>query len=130
MSRMDWLKVFDFTWLDVVKALVSAVVILLATRIQQVNDRVSALIIALPLVSVLAMIWMHAGGQSSGRIANHAESTFWFVLPTLPMFLLLPWLLRHGWGFWSSLGVCCLVTLLCFRLTVVGLRGIGMDLLP
>ena len=130
MSRLDWLKVFDFTWLDLVKALVSAVVILLAIRIQQVNDRISALIIALPLVSVLAMIWMHAGGQSSARIANHAESTFWFVLPTLPMFLLLPWLLRHGWGFWLSLGVCCLVTLLCFRLTVSGMRGLGMDLLP
>ncbi len=130
MSRLDWMRVFDFTWLDLVKALVSALVILLAIRIQQVNDRVSALIIALPLVSVLAMIWMHAGGQSTARIANHAESTFWFVLPTLPMFLLLPWLLRHGWGFWPSLGVCCLVTLLCFRLTVSGLRGIGMDLLP
>ena len=52
------------------------------------------------------------------------------MLPTLPMFLLLPWLLRHGWGFWVSLGVCCLVTALLFRLTVVGMRGFGVDLLP
>ena len=53
-------RVLDFGWLDLVKALVSAAVIVLATRIQEVNDRLSALIIALPLVSVLAMIWMHA----------------------------------------------------------------------
>ena len=94
------------------------------------NDRLSALIIALPLVSMLAMIWMRSGGQDNERIANHAESTFWFVLPTLPMFLILPWLLRHGWGFWPSLGVCCAVTVVLFRLTVAGLRGVGMDLMP
>ena len=46
------------------------------------------------------MIWMHQDGQSAQRVANHAEGTFWFVLPTLPMFLILPWMLRHGWGFW------------------------------
>jgi hypothetical protein len=130
MSRLDWLKVLELSWLDVVKALVSAVVILLATRIQQVNDRISALVIALPLVSVLAMIWMYAGGQSSQRLANHAESTFWFVLATLPMFLLMPWMLRSGWGFWVSLGLGCLLTLICLRLTVAGLRNIGIELLP
>jgi hypothetical protein len=47
------------------------------------------------------MVRMHQAGQSPQQLANHAGGTFWFVLPTLPMFLL-PWMLRHGWGFWTG----------------------------
>ena len=50
---------------DLAKLLVSALVIVIVTKIQLVSDRLSALLIALPLTSLLAMIWMHQGGQSS-----------------------------------------------------------------
>jgi hypothetical protein len=90
----------------------------------------SALLIALPLTSLLAMIWMHQGGQSSARLANHAEGTFWFVLPTLPMFLILPWMLRNGWGFWVALAANCALTVGFFWVTVIVLRRFGIDLMP
>lgn len=130
MSQISWQQMVSFTTWDVVKVVMSAVIILLVSKIQLVSDRLSALLIALPLTSLLAMIWMHQEGQSSQRLANHAESTFWFVLPTLPMFLLLSWMLRHGWGFWSALAVNCIVTMICFWLTVFILRRFGMDLMP
>jgi hypothetical protein len=76
------------------------------------------------------MVWMNQGGQSSERLANHSEGTFWFVLPTLPMFLILPWMLRHGWGFWAALAVNCLLTVGFFWLTVFVLRRFGIDLIP
>ena len=130
MNRIPWDKILAFTPFDVVKLLLSAVVILVVTRVQLFSDRLSALLIALQLVSLVAMVWMHHGGQSAERIANHAEGTFWFVLPTLPMFLVLPWLLRHGWSFWAALLANCLLTTALFWVTVVVLRRFGIDLMP
>jgi hypothetical protein len=130
MSNIPWQKILSFTAPDLVKLLLSAAIIVIVTKIQLVNDRLSALLIALPLTSLVAMIWMHQAGQSPQRLANHAEGTFWFVLPTLPMFLILPWMLRHGWSFWPSLIVNCLLTTGFFWLTVVTLRRFGIDLLP
>lgn len=120
----------SFTPMDVVKLLVSAAVIVVVTKVQVFNDRLSALLIALPFTSLVAMVWMQAEKQSAQRIANHAEGTFWFVLPTLPMFLVLPWLLRHGWNFWPALLACCVLTIGLFWLTVVVLRHFGFDLMP
>jgi hypothetical protein len=130
MSRIPWDKILSFTALDLVKLLISAALIVVVTKIQLVNDRLSALLIALPLTSLVAMVWMRHDGQSPQRLANHAEGTFWFVLPTLPMFLILPWMLRNGWGFWVALAVNCLLTAGFFWLTVFVLRRFGIDLLP
>jgi hypothetical protein len=76
------------------------------------------------------MIWMRLDGQSSQRLANHAEGTFWFVLPTLPMFLIIPWMLRQQWGFWTTLAANSVITIALFWLTVVVLRRFGIDLMP
>lgn len=130
MSRFPWQQVFAFTPADVVKLLLSALVITLVNKVQLFSDRLSALLIALPLTSLVAMVWMHQAGQSPQRLANHAEGTFWFVLPTLPMFLILPWMLRHGWGFWAALLANCLLTAGFFWLTVFILRRFGVDLMP
>jgi hypothetical protein len=129
MNRIPWDKVFAFSAFDIVKLILSAGIIVVVTRIQLVSDRLSALLIALPLTSLLAMIWMHSGGQTPTRIANHAESTFWFVLPTLPKFLILPWIMRNGWTFWPALAVNCLLTAGFFWATVFILRRFGIDLL-
>lgn len=130
MSKIPWQQILSFSTMDVVKVLLSALIIVVVNKVQLVSDRMSALLIALPLTSLLAMVWMQRDGQSSERLANHAEGTFWFVLPTLPMFLILPWMLRSGWGFWLALAVNCLLTVGFFWLTVVVLRRFGVDLMP
>ena len=130
MKQIPWQEVLSFTPKDVVKILVTALVIVVVTKVQVFSDRLSALLIALPFTSLIAMVWMNAEKQGSNRIAGHAEGTFWFVLPTLPMFLILPWMLRRGWEFWPALGVNCLITVACFWLTVVILRQFGLDLMP
>jgi hypothetical protein len=130
MSRIPWDKLLSFSTLDVVKLVVSAAIIVFVTKIQLVNDRLSALLIALPFTSLLAMCWMKADKQTPERIANHSEGTFWFVLPTLPMFLILPWMLRNGWSFWAALLANCLLTVAFFWITVVILRRFGIDLMP
>ncbi|MFN4873636.1 MAG: DUF3147 family protein [Akkermansiaceae bacterium] len=130
MSNLPWSEILSFKLFDVVKVLLTAVIILMVNKVQLFSDKLSALLIALPLTSLLAMIWMWQGGQSTSKIAGHAEGTFWFVLPTLPMFLILPWMLRHGWSFWSALAVNCVLTTVFFWLTVIILRKFGIDLMP
>lgn len=130
MNRIPWDKILTFTPLDIGKLLLSALIIVVVTKVQLVSDRLSALLIALPLTSLIAMAWMHHAGQSSQRLANHAEGTFWFVLPTLPMFLIIPWMLRNGWAFWTTIAVNCLLTVAFFWITVVVLRRFGVDLMP
>ena len=129
MSKVPWDQVLSFSWMDVAKLFLTALVILMVTKVQVFHDRISALLVALPLTSLLAMIWMRVEGQDAGRIANHAEGTFWFVLPTLPMFLLLPWMLRNGWGFGNALVINCLVTVILFLGLVAILKRVGINLM-
>ncbi len=129
MSKVQWDQVVSFSGLDVAKLILTAFVILFVTKIQLFSDRLSALLIALPLTSLLAMIWMHAEKQDAKSIANHAENTFWFVLPTLPMFLVLPWMLRSGWGFGIALVANCVMTVMLFLGLVLILKRAGISLL-
>jgi hypothetical protein len=129
MDKIPWHQIFVLGPKDFVKLAVTALIILFVTKIQLFSDKLSALLIALPFTSVIAMCWMQAEKQSEQRIANHAEGTFWFVLPSLPMFLILPWMLRNGWNFWLALGVNCLLTTGFFWLTVVILKRFGINLM-
>jgi hypothetical protein len=130
MTPNPWSQLFQFSAMDVVKLLVTALLIVIVTKVQLFHERLSALLIALPFTSLIAMVWMHKEKQSSTRIANHAEGTFWFVLPTLPMFLVFPWLLRQGWTFWPALLANCAMTIALFWINVIVLRKFGIDLMP
>jgi hypothetical protein len=92
------------------------------------SPTLGALIVSLPLVSLLGILWLWRDTGNTARIAAHAESTFWYVLPTLPMFLVLPALLRHGVGFWTAMLACCALTFVLYLLTVWALGKFGFSL--
>lgn len=114
----------------VIKYALTSFVIVLVSELAKRSDRVGALISSLPFVTVLVMIWLHVEKQGSQKIGNHAYYTFWYVLPTLPMFLVMPWLLAKGINFWVSLTLCVLVTFICFILTALVARRFGVQLFP
>ena len=104
-----------------VKVLISAVIIAAVSEIAKRSPAFAALIASLPLVSVLGMLWIYQETSDVERIASHAEATFWLVLPSLPMFLLLPAMLRHGIGFYAALAVnVALTALLYFGMVRIG----------
>jgi hypothetical protein len=112
------------------KYAVTALIIVVVSEVAKRADRIGALIAALPFVTVLAMIWLHVEKQPISKISNHAYYTFWFVLPTIPMFLVMPWLFRKGLGFWWTLLCGCGVTVVCFIVTALVARKVGVDLIP
>ena len=106
-----------------IKALVSGAIIAAVSEIAKRYPGFGALVASLPLVSVLGMIWLWRDTQDPVRIAAHAGATFWFVLPSLPMFLLIPALLRHGTPFWLALGLGCALTIALYLvMTWIGPR--------
>tara|TARA_R110002110_G_scaffold91218_3_gene237090 strand:- start:342 stop:692 length:351 start_codon:yes stop_codon:yes gene_type:complete len=107
----------------ILKALVSGILIAAVSEIAKRNAGFGALVASLPLVSVLGMIWLWRDKPDVANMADHASATFWYVLPSLPMFLLIPALLRQGWGFWPSLVAACLLTIALYLLmTWIGPR--------
>ena len=94
-----------------VKAALSGVLIAIASTLAKRYPGFGALVASLPLVSVLGMIWLWRDKPDAENMAAHAGATFWYVLPSLPMFLLIPALLRHGAGFWPSLLAGCALTI-------------------
>ena len=111
-----------------IKALISGVIIAVVSEIAKRSPAFGALIASLPLVSLLAILWLWRDTGDTARIANHAEATFWYVLPSLPMFLAFPYMLRHGVGFWLALATACAVTVALYFLTVVIAARFGVRL--
>ena len=95
----------------IAKALISGVLIALISEIGRKLPTVGALVASLPLVSVLGMVFLWNARPEPENMAIHAEATFWYVLPSLPMFLAIPALLRHGVPFWIALVAGCVLTI-------------------
>lgn len=95
----------------VTKAVVSAIIIVIVSETARRNPGTGALIASLPLISVLGMIWLWRDTQDITRMAEHSAATFWYVLPSLPMFLVIPMLFKRGMAFWPALVAGCVLTM-------------------
>jgi hypothetical protein len=98
----------------IIKALLSGLIVAAVSEVARRYPGFGGLIASLPLVSVLGMMWLWRDTHDPVRLGQHAAGTFWFVLPSLPMFLLIPALLKRGVGFWPALATGCLVTILLY----------------
>ena len=112
----------------ILKCAISGVLIGAASTLARRYPGFGALIASLPLVSVLGMIWLWREKPDAANMAAHAQATFWYVLPSLPMFLLIPMLLKRGVGFWVALSAGCLVTILLYLLMTWAAPKIGLRL--
>ncbi|MFY7836534.1 MAG: DUF3147 family protein [Novosphingobium sp.] len=115
-------------WQLAAKALLSGVLIAAIAEIGKRLPTMGALVASLPLVSVLGMILLWHARPDAENMAVHAEATFWYVLPSLPMFLLIAVLLRNGVPFWAALIAGSVLTVVLYiAMTQVGTR-IGLKL--
>lgn len=98
------------------KALLSGAIVAAASEVARRWPGVGGLIVSLPLVSLLAFLWLWRDTGDPERIAALSLSAFWFFLPSMPLFLVLPWLLRSGYGFWVALGLSAALTVALYLL--------------
>lgn len=112
----------------ILKGLLSGAVIVTVSELAKKNNTAASIVHSLPLVSLLAFVWLYAGTKDAELIGRHAYGTFWFVLPTLPMFLLMPWLIKTCGGFWPALGAGVLLTIILYFITMRLLTAAGVTL--
>jgi hypothetical protein len=114
-------------WL-ITKYAITAAIVVLVSELAKRSDKLGGFVAALPLVTVLALVWLHVENQPQAKLANHAWYTFWYVLPTLPMFLVFPALLPRL-GFWPTLLACVVLTVVCFGVLAAVLHRFGIELI-
>jgi hypothetical protein len=97
-----------------IRAALSGIIIAAIALLAKRSPALGALVASLPLVSILGMIWLWRDTQDRMLV----EATFWYVIPSMPMFLVIPALLRCGVNFWMALGAGCALTILLYFITV------------
>lgn len=95
----------------IIKAAVSGVIVAAVSEISRRYPSWGGLVASLPLTSLLAMVWLYRDGGDAQRVGELSTSTFWFILPSMPLFIALPLLIRAGVGFWASMAIVVVGTL-------------------
>ena len=111
-----------------IKAAVSGVIVAAVSEIARRYPGWGGLVASLPLTSLLAMIWLYRDTQDAGRVAELSISTFWFFLPSVPLFVALPLLLRAGIGFWTAVAIGVAGTLVLYALMFWAAPRLGLKL--
>ncbi len=105
-----------------VKYALSAALIVVISELGKRSSWLGAALATIPLTSLLAFVWLHLDGSSTEAIAQMSTQIFWLVLASLPLFLMLPWLLHRGFGFWLSLILPILLSSLAYLATLHWLK--------
>ena len=111
-----------------VKIFVTTVLIVVISEIAKRSTFIGAILASVPLVSLLAMIWLYIDTKDVTRISNLSISIFWLVIPSLTLFLALPLLLKQGLNFYLSIGISVVLTVGCYWLMVSALNHFGVEL--
>lgn len=110
------------------KYAVTALIVVIVSEVSKDFNRLGALLVSLPIVTVMTLIWLHVEGESREKISNHAFYTCWYVIPTLPFFAVFPYIYAPL-GFWLSLLVVCAVTVVAFKAFAVFIARWGIQLM-
>ncbi len=114
-------------WQYVAKVGISAVLIVFISEIAKRNSFWAAVLASLPITSILAFIWLFADTGDAVKVANLSNGIFWLVLPSLALFLVLPLLIRIGWGFWPSLATASAATVMAYMFMLWLLPKFGVQ---
>jgi hypothetical protein len=112
----------------IMKAALSGVIVAAVSEIARRYPIWGGLVASLPLTSLLAMIWLYRDSADPGRVAELSQSTIWFFVPSIPLFIVLPILIRNGLGFWASMAIVVAGTLLLYALWFWAAPKIGVKL--
>ena len=108
---MVWLE-----WLG--KGVLSGAIVVIASEIAKKSSIFGALIVSLPIVSILSLFWLYNDTKDTSKVADFAEGILWLVIPAISLFVILPYLLRRDWGFEAAMAVGILVTILAYSVSV------------
>ena len=95
----------------IIKIIVTAILIVLISEIAKVNDKLGGLISAMPIITLLVILWMYYDGNSDEKISSHMSYTLLYIVPTVPMFIVFPFVISK-FGFYIAFLISILVTVI------------------
>ena len=107
---MTWL-----TWIG--KGLFSGAVIVAASEIAKKSTLYGAIVISIPFMSIMSLIWLYNDTKDVTKVADYAEGILWLVIPSLLLFMILPYLLRRDWSFEAAMAIGILATIVAYLLS-------------
>lgn len=110
------------------KIAITTFLIVLISEIAKRSSIIAAILASIPLVSVLAMIWLYVDTQDVNKVNELATSVFWLVIPSLALFISLPILLKQGINFYLSMGISIAITVTCYGIMIFLLNYFGIKL--
>jgi hypothetical protein len=110
----------------IAKTALTSVVIVGVSEMAKRSTLAGAVLASLPLTSLLAFVWLYAETGDGQKVASLSYGIFWLVLASLPFFLVLPSLLKSGWGFWPSMGVASISSVIAYAGMTYCLNRIGV----
>jgi len=113
---------------DAIKIVITALLVVAIAEVAKRSSLMGAILASVPLISVLAMIWLYVDTRDAEKVADLATGIFWLVLPSLALFVALPILLRQGVNFALSMGVSIALTVAAYFLMVLILSKMGIRL--
>lgn len=111
-----------------IKLVLSALIIAAASELGKRSTVAGAILVSLPLSSILALSWLYAETKDAARVSSMATWIFWALIPSLILFLSLPALLKRGWGYWPALGASCAATAAGYAAYAALLTRFGVSL--
>lgn len=111
-----------------IKIVVTTVLIVMISEIAKRSSFIGAILASVPLISVLAMFWLYVDTKDVTKVSALATSVFWLVLPSLALFVTLPFLLKHGLNFYLGISISIGITVGCYFLMVSVLNHYGVKL--
>ena len=112
----------------IIKIAITSLIIVVISEVSKRLPLLGSLIASLPLISILGMIWIFQETKDTQKLITHTEGTFWYVLPSLPMFLLMPWMMRKGVSFYWSLTAGIFLTVILYVIMTKILARMGLNL--
>ena len=108
---MAWLE-----WLG--KGALSGTIVVAASEIAKKSSIFGALIVSLPIISILSLFWLYNDTKDTAKVADFAEGILWLVIPALSLFIILPYLLRRDWSFEAAMAVGIIATMIAYAIGV------------
>lgn len=109
-------------WYYITKVFISAVLIVAISELAKRSSVLGAVLASVPLLSVIAMIWLYHESGDTAKISALASSIFWLVIPSLLLFVSLPALLKSGFNFYPSLAISIGLTSLAYLLMLSAIK--------
>ena len=112
----------------IIKLLITTVLIVAISEISKRSSLIGAILASVPLISVLAMIWLYQDTKDISKVSELSIGVFWLVIPSLALFISLPLLLKQGINFYVSMIISIAITIACYYLMIIGLKNFGIKI--